>query len=163
MTDTIGHAHTQTRPASLRRHPIITAPKWTTTATTAAMAAGTGLNAHGRPVLPVAGEGRMPGIAEFSSTSATSSAAPAGVLCCDGVAPNACPQLGTPFTLHGNKRVAVGAPDARWGGGNAWRPLHFNAIADAMGSCLGSTHGNISSCLRNLNCKAQLLLLLLLL
>ena len=63
---------------------------------------------------PVAGEGRIPGMPEVSSTSATSSAAPAGLLC-DGVAPNACPQLGgTLFTLPGNKRVAVGAPDARW-------------------------------------------------
>ena len=52
----------------------------------------------------------MPGMPEFSSTSAKSSTAPAGLLC-DGVVPNACPQLGTPFTLSGNKRVAVGAPD----------------------------------------------------
>ena len=109
---------------------------------------------------PVAREGRMPGMPEFSSTSATSSAAPAGLLC-DGVAPNACPQLGTPFTLPANKRVAVGAPNARWGGGNTWQPLHFSAIADAMGSGLGSNHGNVLSCLRNLNCKALLLLLLL--
>ena len=105
---------------------------------------------------PVAGEGRMPGMPEFSSASATSSAAPAG-LPWDGVAPNACPQLGTRFTLPGNKRVAVGAPDARWGGGNTWQPLHFSAIADAMGSGHGSTHGNILSCLRNQNCKAMLL------
>ena len=108
---------------------------------------------------PVAAEGRMPGMPEFSSTSATSSAAPARWLS-DGVAPNPCPQPGTPFTLPGNKRVAIGAPDARWGGGNTWQPLHFSVIADAMGSGLGSTHGNILSCVRNLNCKALLLLLL---
>ena len=95
----------------------------------------------------------MPGMPEFSNTSATSSAAPAGLLC-DRVAPNAGPQLGTPFTLPGNKRVAVGAPDARWGGGNTWQPLAYSTIASAMGSGLGSTHGNILSCLRNLNCKA---------
>ena len=65
---------------------------------------------------PVAGEGRMPGMPEFSSTGAKSSAAPAGLLC-HRVAPNACPQLGAPFTVPGNKRVAVGAPDARCGGG----------------------------------------------
>ena len=58
LADIIGHAHTQTRPASLRRHPIITAPKRTTTA---AMAAVTGLNAHGRPVLPWPGRGGCPG------------------------------------------------------------------------------------------------------
>ena len=95
---------------------------------------------------------------EFSSTSAYS-VAPAGLLS-DGVAPNPCPQLGTPFILPGNKRVAVGAPDAQWGGGNTWQPIHFSAIADAMGSGLGFTHGNIPSCLRNLSCKALLLLLL---
>ena len=100
----------------------------------------------------------MPGMPEFSSTSATSSASPAGWLS-DGVAPYPCPQPGTPFTLPGNKRVAVGAPDARWGGGDTWQALHFSAIADAMGSGLGSTHGEILSCLRNLNCKALLLLL----
>ena len=44
---------------------------------------------------PVAAEGRMPGMPEFSSTSATSSAAPAGLLC-DGVAPNACPNSERP-------------------------------------------------------------------
>ena len=58
LADIIGHAHTQTRPASLRRHPIITAPKRTTTA---AMAAVTGLNAHGWPVLPWPGRGGCPG------------------------------------------------------------------------------------------------------
>ena len=57
LADRIGHAHTQTRPASQRRHPIIIAPK----RTTAAMAAGTGLNAHGRPVLPWPGRGGCPG------------------------------------------------------------------------------------------------------
>ena len=110
----------------------------------------------------VAGEGRIPGMPELSSTSAISSAAPAGLFF-DGVAPNPCPQLGTPFTLPGDKRVAVGAPDTRWGGGNTWEPLHFSAIADAIDSGLGSTHGNIISCWRNLNCKALLLPLLLLL
>ena len=53
-----GHAHTQTRPAPLRRPPMITAPKWKTTAT---MAAGTGLNAHGRPVFKWPGRGGRPG------------------------------------------------------------------------------------------------------
>ena len=121
---------------------------------------GDGVECTGQARSPVAGDGRMPRMLESSSTSATSSDAPAGLLC-DGVAPNACPQLGTPFTLPGNKRVAIGAPDAPWGGGNTWQPVHFSAIADAMGSGLGSTHGNILSCLRNLNCKALLLLLLL--
>ena len=111
---------------------------------------GDGVECTRQAGFPEAGEGRMPGMHEFSGISATSSAAPAGLLC-DGVAPNACPQLGTRFNLPGKKRVAVGAPDARWGGGNTWQPLHFSAIADAMGSGLGSTHVDILSCLRNLD------------
>ena len=98
-----------------------------------------------------AGDGRMPGMPGFSSTITTPRTAPAGWLS-DGVAPNPCPQPCRPFTLPGNKRVAVGAPDARWGGGNTWQPRHSSAIADAMGSGLGSVHvdGNILSDLRNL-------------
>ena len=118
---------------------------------------GDGVECTRQAGYPVAREGRMPGMPESSSTSAKPSAAPAGLLS-DGVAPNPCPNLGTPFTLPGNRRAAVGAPDARWGGGNTWRPLHFSAIADAMGSGLGSTHDSILSCLRITTCKALLLL-----
>ena len=46
------------------------------------------------------------------------------------------PQPGTAFTLPGNNRVAFGAPNAPRRGGNTWQPLHFSAVADAMGSVL---------------------------
>ena len=153
MADTIGHANTQTRPVSLRRHPIITAPKWTTTA---AMAVGTGLNAHCRPVLPWPGRGGCPGC--------PNSAAPAQhpVLLRLGCFVMELPQTRAPTrnALHPTRQQAGSGlvRRTRWGEGNTWHPLHFSVIADAMGSGLGSTHGNILSCLRNLNCKVLLLL-----
>ena len=107
-------------------YPIGTALIWTTTA---AVAAGTRLNAHRWPMLPWPGRGgwRVPGMPGFRGTSTTSSA-PTGWLS-GGVTPNPCPQ-------PGNKRVAAGAPDARRRVGNAWQPLHFSAVAHAMGSVL---------------------------
>ena len=115
----IGHAHVQTRPAFLRRrYPIITAPTWTTAA---AMAAGTGLNAHGRPMLPWPGRSGCPGFSGSAAPAQHPALLRLGGLS-DGVAPNPCPQPCTPLTLPGNKRVAVGAPGARWGGGNISGP-----------------------------------------
>ena len=97
---------------------------------------------------------------EFSSTSATSSAAPVGLLS-DGVAPNTCPQLGTPFTLPGNKQVAIGAPDARWGREEATLGSRFISVRSLMLWVLVwalPTAISYKSFLRNLNCKALLLL-----
>ena len=111
---------------------------------------GDGVECSRQACAPVAGEGWMPGMPGFSSTSTTPSATPVGSLS-DGVAPNPCPKPGTPFTLPGNKRVAVGAADARWGEGNTWQPHHFSVVADAIGSGLGSTHGNTLRDSRNLN------------
>ena len=92
---------------------------------------------------PVAGEGQMPEMSGFRGTTTTSSAPPRRI--CDGV--QVCPQ-------PGNKRVAVGAPDAQRGGGNAWQPQHFNAVADAMGSdgCV-SPRARAVSALRHRSCQ----------
>ena len=91
---------------------------------------------------PVVGKGWMPKMPEFSSTNATSSADPAW-LQTDEIAPNPCSHLGRRFALPCNKRVELGVPHERWGGGNAWQMLRFSFTADAMGSGVGSTHGNI--------------------
>ena len=85
----------------------------------------------------------MPEIPGFRGTTTTSSAPP--TLFCDGV--EVCPQ-------PGNKRVAINSPDAQREGGNTWQPQHFNAVADAMGFGMGSTHGNISRKLRDLTSTA---------
>ena len=88
---------------------------------------------------PVAGEGRMPEMPGLRATTPTSSDPPRRIG--DGV--EVCPQ-------PGNKRGAVGEKDAQRGGGNIWQPQHFDDVADAMGTCVGSNHGNVRNKLRDL-------------
>ena len=73
QTQSIGHAHTQTRPGSLRRHPIITKMD-----NKSSDGRGDGVECTRQAGFPVAREGRIPGMPKFSSTSATSSQ------CCSG-------------------------------------------------------------------------------
>ena len=77
----------------------------------------------------------MPELPGFGGTPTISNAPPRSGRVRDGV--EVCNQ-------PGNKRVGLGAPVAQRGGGSAWQPQHLYAVAEAMGSGFGSTHGNIS-------------------